>query len=235
MTELPIIAGLIASTIHVISGPDHLAAVTPLAIETKRKAWRIGSVWGLGHISAMLFIGMLYIVFQDLIPVGLISANSELLVGILLILLGLWALYSYYRGNAITAPRHLHLANGLSNYQRIGAEVHHQHDASPGQRIEKSSKRIYSSLGIGFVHGMAGINHFLLLLPALAFERQDQSVLYVGGFAIGTVMAMTIYTFFLGRIVLKSKQSRHISFNSIRLVSGLFTLFVGLYWTYLSA
>ena len=38
----PLFAGIIAAMLHVISGPDHLAAVTPFAIESKRKAWKIG-------------------------------------------------------------------------------------------------------------------------------------------------------------------------------------------------
>ena len=46
----PIIAGIIASMLHVISGPDHLAAVMPFAIESKKKAWKIGLFWGFGHI-----------------------------------------------------------------------------------------------------------------------------------------------------------------------------------------
>jgi len=45
-TDIPILAGLIMSMIHVISGPDHLAAVTPLSIDSKKKSWSIGFSWG---------------------------------------------------------------------------------------------------------------------------------------------------------------------------------------------
>ena len=41
-------AGIAASVLHVISGPDHLADFTPLAIETRRKVWKIGLFWVLG-------------------------------------------------------------------------------------------------------------------------------------------------------------------------------------------
>ena len=45
-TTFPLTAGLIASILHVIAGPDHLAAVAPFAIESKRKAWKIGLFLG---------------------------------------------------------------------------------------------------------------------------------------------------------------------------------------------
>ena len=40
----PLTAGLIASILHVITGPDHLAAVMPFAVESKKKAWKIWTV-----------------------------------------------------------------------------------------------------------------------------------------------------------------------------------------------
>ena len=38
--SFPFIAALIASILHVITGPDHLAAVIPFAIESSKKAWK---------------------------------------------------------------------------------------------------------------------------------------------------------------------------------------------------
>ena len=35
--------------LHVIMGPDHVAAVLPFVIEAKRKAWKIGLFWGIGQ------------------------------------------------------------------------------------------------------------------------------------------------------------------------------------------
>ena len=55
----PLFAGIIAAVLHVISGPDHLAAVTPFAVESKKKAWKIGLFWGFGHIGGMLLIGII--------------------------------------------------------------------------------------------------------------------------------------------------------------------------------
>ena len=68
-----IVLGMVAAIAHVLMGPDHLAAVTPLVFDAKRKYWRVGFLWGLGHILGMLLIGILFYFFKDIIPVDIIS------------------------------------------------------------------------------------------------------------------------------------------------------------------
>jgi len=78
------ITGFIASMAHVVTGPDHLAAVTPLAIDSRKKSWIIGFSWGLGHTIGMLLIGGLFILFKEFLPVEAISKHSETVIGFLL-------------------------------------------------------------------------------------------------------------------------------------------------------
>ena len=66
---LTFLTGFIASVAHVATGPDHLAAVTPLAIDSRKKSWMIGFSWGLGHTVGMLLIGALFLVFKKFLPV----------------------------------------------------------------------------------------------------------------------------------------------------------------------
>src|SRR5512139_3398623 len=98
---LQLVTGILASSVHVITGPDHLAAVTPLAIENRQKAWHIGLFWGIGHVLGMLLIGLLFIIFKELINVEKISGYSEYLVGIVLVGIGLWAI--------VKTLRHFHI------------------------------------------------------------------------------------------------------------------------------
>ena len=93
ITSFPLLFGLLASLAHVFAGPDHLAAIGPLAINTTRRPWLIGVAWGLGHLTGMLMIGVLFFYLKELIPVEFISANSERFVGLLLIFIGLWSIY----------------------------------------------------------------------------------------------------------------------------------------------
>ena len=90
-------AGLLASMLHVLTGPDHLAAATPFALESERKAWKIGLLWGIGHLVGMMAIGVLFIIFKEFIPIESISNYSEQLVGLVLISIGLWHFIKYSR------------------------------------------------------------------------------------------------------------------------------------------
>lgn len=233
MLDLPLFAGITAAVLHVISGPDHLAAVTPLAIETRRKVWKIGLLWGLGHLSGMLLIGLLFILFRQYIPLEEISEHSEQLVGVVLIIVGLWALFNIFYKNK--NHKHPHVHDGEEPYIHVHT---HEHESSKLEHSHphtmKIKQNLWSSFGIGVLHGLAGIAHFILLLPVLGFESQTDSLQYILGFGLGTVLAMTIYTSLLGKITNYTKKQNNKSlFQTIRLSGGLFALVIGVYWLYL--
>lgn len=229
-----LLAGIAASVLHVVSGPDHLAAVTPLAIETRRKVWKIGLFWGFGHLTGMLMIGVLFLLFREYFPLEKISEHSEQLVGVVLIAVGLWALFSiFYKGKN---HKHPHVHDGEEPYIHVHK---HEHDESKLNHSHAHSKKLkqnqWSSFGIGVLHGLAGIAHFILLLPVLGFENQLDSLQYIFGFGLGTVLAMTVYTFLLGQMAIYSKNTNSKTlFRNIRLTGGSFAIAIGIYWVYLS-
>lgn len=106
---LALIGGLAAGFFHVLAGPDHLAAVAPLAVDGERAAWRAGVSWGLGHTAGVLLVGLLLLAFRELIPVEALSAVSERVVGVALVGVGLWGLW-----RARAANPHLHLPSAPS-------------------------------------------------------------------------------------------------------------------------
>ena len=67
--SLPLIFGFFAASLHVLSGPDHLAAIAPLALHVRFRTWMVGMLWGAGHLIGMLVIGTLFFYFKELIPV----------------------------------------------------------------------------------------------------------------------------------------------------------------------
>ncbi|MGH1387887.1 sulfite exporter TauE/SafE family protein [Kordia sp.] len=231
--NLPIIAGTLASMLHVISGPDHLAAVTPLVIETKRKAWKIGLFWGIGHLLGMLLIGVLFILFKDIIPIETISEYSEQLVAIVLIGVGLWAFYRIFNEKKRHQLPHVHTET--ETYAHID-EHEYNHKESHQHTHDKIVKQnVLSSLGIGFLHGLAGVAHFLLLLPVLGFKDNFDGAQYIIGFAVGTVLAMSAYALILGKLASYSKHQHNGNFfKGIRFAGGLFAIVIGFYWLYLS-
>lgn len=234
LVAIPLFAGIAASILHVVLGPDHLAAVTPLAIESRRKVWKIGLFWGFGHLLGMLLIGLLFLLFREFIPLEKISEHSEQLVGIVLIAVGLWALFSiFYKSKN---HKHPHVLDGDEPYIHVHEHNHETNKLDHSHAHDKKLKQnLWSSFGIGVLHGLAGIAHFILLLPVLGFENQLDSIQYIIGFGIGTVLAMTIYTYVLGKIASFSKgQKSAFIFTSVRITGGLFAIVIGVYWLYLS-
>src|SRR5258705_13346812 len=86
------IAGIFAGLIHVFSWPDHLAAIAPLVVKHRKRAWIAGLRWGIGHASGVVIVGLVSLAVRGVLPVDLISSWSDRLVGVLLIGIGLWAL-----------------------------------------------------------------------------------------------------------------------------------------------
>ena len=69
------LAGLAAGLIHVLSGPDHLAAVAPLA-GGRGRAWRAGFLWGLGHSGGVLAVGLLALALRGALPIDALSLHG---------------------------------------------------------------------------------------------------------------------------------------------------------------
>lgn len=225
----PLFAGIIAAMLHVISGPDHLAAVTPFAIESKKKAWKVGLFWGIGHLLGMLSIGVLFLLFKDLIPIEKISEHSEQFVGIILMLLGIWIFIRIFKEEKRHKHTHVHSKENpiIHKHQHIhNSEKKHNHSHP------KLRQGIIASLSVGFVHGLAGVAHFLLFLPVIGFTSKLDSTQYIIGFGIGTLVAMISFAMVIGRISAFSKQDHNDTFfKGIRLAGGLFAFVIGVYWT----
>ena len=226
---LPLTAALFTSMLHVISGPDHLAAVAPFVIESKKKAWKIGMSWSLGHLLGMMAIGVLFAVFGDFIPVETISQYSEQLVGLVLLGVGVAALYKIFRPKK--GHKHLHIHS--EHEPLIHSHEHdHSHEKSHIHSHPKSLRQSnYASFYIGILHGFAGIAHFLLFLPVLGFESNLDSITYILGFGIGIVVAMVSFAVVLGNVSALAKNGHNDQFfKGIRLAGGLFAIIVGIYW-----
>ena len=225
----PLFAGIIASVLHVLTGPDHLAAVSPFALESKKKAWKIGLFWGVGHLLGMLSVGLLFLLFKDLIPFGKISNYSEKFVGIILIGLGMWIFLKIFIEEKTHKHLHIHSNENLliHKHQHIHTtEKFHNH------KHPKLKQGIISATSVGFIHGLAGIAHFLLFIPVIGFSSKFDSLKYIIGFGIGTLIAMTSFTFVIGGISAFSKQDHNNTFfKGVRLTGGLFAFFIGIYWT----
>jgi len=178
---LIIAAGIGAGLVHVFSGPDHLAAIAPLAMKRVKSAWRTGMRWGIGHASGVAFVGILSLLLRGLLPVNLISNWSDRLVGAVLIGIGFWSLRK-----ALLIHTHAHHHEGETH------EHIHVHSRS-GAHVVKRHVHAHAAFGIGTLHGLSGSSHFLAIIPALAMPSTALAIVYLSCYGVGTVLAMMLF------------------------------------------
>ena len=182
---LILLTGSLAGLFHVLSGPDHLAAVAPLAVEDGRRGWLAGWTWGIGHATGVVVVAVLAILLRDALPpIDALSAWSERLVGAVLVAVGLWALRRSLR---VGPAAHRH-----------GPTVHDHLHVQGGPRWMRRLGHAHASFCLGVLHGLAGSSHFFGVLPALGLPTRGAALLYIGAFGVGTVVAMTAFAAAVG-------------------------------------
>jgi ABC-type nickel/cobalt efflux system permease component RcnA len=229
-----ILAGLTAGAVHVLAGPDHLAAVAPMAANGNGSPWRSGFLWGLGHAGGVLLVGFGAILLRGFLPIELLSEWSEALVGLVLIGIGAWGLWSARRQGVHTHEHahgdarhaHLHVHSLEPDRESEHAEEHdHPHG---GAHVHARTSGM--ALGVGILHGLAGSAHFLGVLPALALPTRVAAAVYVGSFGLGTVAAMTGFAALIGRLADQSAERGTRAYQRLLSVLGLLAIAVGIVW-----
>ena len=218
---IALFTGLIAGIIHVWSGPDHLTAIAPIAARTQKKSWVTGIRWGIGHTVGVSLIGGLFLLFREILPLDFISGWSEKLIGIMLIVIGIWGFRKVFQTRIHT---HTHNHDGVDHT--------HYHLHSNTKEHEKPSEHIHfhAALGIGILHGFAGSSHFIGILPALAFSTLTQSVTYIIAFGIGTILSMGVFSTVIGLLSEKFAFNNEKAYKWLLSVCSSSALLVGVFW-----
>lgn len=252
-----VFTGLAAGGMHVVTGPDHMAAVAPLAIDSKRKSWKAGLMWGIGHSMGAWTLAILAMIFREAIPVDLVSAWSERLVGVVLIGVGIWALRRALRGHLHS---HIHTHDGHSHAH---AHFHtHGHEpsiapTSPSSPPQSATQSVieghspcanpspspsgstlpghthsHGALGIGTLHGLAGTSHLLGVLPALALPTRADAAAYLLAFGLGSIVAMTTFASLCGLLATRGAARSRSIYRGFMIATSLFAVMLGVYWIY---
>jgi ABC-type nickel/cobalt efflux system permease component RcnA len=216
-------AGLLAGFLHVLAGPDHLAAVAPYAGAGRARAWRLGVRWGLGHASGVALVGLLSLLLREVLPLDALSAWSERAVGVVLIGIGLWGLHAALRKRLHT---HAHDHDG---------EPHaHVHFHTPGIAHEdaRAHRHGHAALAVGTLHGLAGSSHLLGILPALALPTRAAAVLYLLAFGMGTIAAMASFSSFIGLLGARAAVRGPSLYRSFLGLCSAAAIAVGGFWLF---
>ena len=213
---LTVITGALAGFFHVLTGPDHLAAVAPIAVADRARGWLAGWTWGLGHASGVVVVAVVAVLLRDVLPpIEVISAWSERLVGAALLVVGFWALR---RSARVQPAEHAH-----------GAVAHDHVHVQAGPVWLRRLGHAHASFCLGVLHGIAGSSHFFGVLPALALPTRGAALTYIAAFGAGTVCAMTAFAAAAG-IAGVSTRHRAAAHRMMMAVSALIAIVVGGVW-----
>ena len=147
---------------------DHIAAITDItSVQTSRwRGMRLGLLYAVGHGVTVAILGSAVIVFQLSLPHGM-DRIAERLVGLTLLVLGVYVLGSLFSGNS--APRsRFHLMTGVLRWIHWKMKGYgHNHNVPPPADTawNYNSKSV---LMIGAVHGLGAETPSQLMIFLLA-------------------------------------------------------------------
>lgn len=200
-------------------GTDHLMAVTTLARRgaSPGEVTRLGLRFGLGHMSVLLLLGSLALLWNFTVPL-VWESRAERLGGGLLILLGLWTLLEWLRdAGYIHSHQHQHALRDVAHthfHMHLGGEHPHRH------------VHAHFSTVLGALFALSGLRSLLLsVLPILQTRSLAWALIYILFFGVGIVVAMSAYGWAAG-LALRGWGQRH----WITLAVGTLSLGLGVYW-----
>jgi hypothetical protein len=221
-----ITAGLVAGIVHVLSGPDHLAAVAPLSASTGPGRWRAGLTWGIGHTGGVLVVGVLALLLRGVLPIDEISSWSERIVGLALVGVGVWTARLALRTRVHT---HAH-THGTRPHVHV-----HVHRAAPDAHRPAPAPPVphahtHASFGFGILHGLAGSSHVLGIVPALALPTRSASVAYLLAYGAGNIAGMTAFSSAIGYAAARAEGLGTSLYRGLLATCSVVAIAVGVFW-----
>ena len=221
---LTLASGLAAGALHVVGGIDHLAALLPLSVGQRRRAFGLGVRWGLGHSAGVLVIGALGVALRERLDLAAVGGWGERLVGVMLIGIGLLGIR---RAARLEAHVHRHQHDGEAHSH---LHVHGPRDAHVGESPAPLHRHRHTAFFAGTVHGVAGTAHVLGVLPALALPTLAASGGYLAAFAVGTILAMGAFASLVGMGSERAAGRAPSRLRGLLGAAGAAAVLVGLVW-----
>jgi hypothetical protein len=204
-------AGLAAGCLHTLAGADHLAALTPLTIgRSHLKASLLGALWGFGHSTGQLILGLLMVILKDrftaLVPA--LSKWGGTTVGLTLLAIGAMGIYeSFFEEH--DDKDHSSAATSTASISSVGDAFTNGVEVQTGGLLAvKDERRGFglATFATGIVYGLQP-DALFVIVPALALPTKLAAVAYILMFVVGTVAAMGAYTGMIGATSAAIKRS----------------------------
>ena len=207
------------------SDPDHLAAVTTLIASEKerhrvRKAGIMGFLWGLGHGTTLVLIGLPLVLLNQYLP-EVVGKVAEVAIGCIIVLLAARLLVRWRRG---LYHVHVHTHDGGEAHRHVHT---HAQDESHGHPHRLPKRTPLSSYGVGLVHGIGGSGGLtLLLISTISDKIQATGALLL--FAAGTAVSMALLSTAFGLVIADGPLARN--FERVAPVLGVLSMAFGVWY-----
>ena len=204
------------------SDPDHLAAVTTLIASEEdhgkvRKAGLMGLVWGAGHGTTLVLIGIPLVLFNRYLP-EVVQQAAEALIGAIIILLAVRLLLRWRRG---LFHVHAHTHDGEPHRHL------HSHARDDAHEHAHAKRTPLGAYGVGLVHGIGGSGGLtLLLLSTISDKTQATGALLL--FAVGTAVSMALLSTAFGLAIAGGPVGRN--FERVAPVLGVLGVAFGAWY-----
>ncbi len=217
MNAFPLLLTIYAGFAHAFEA-DHLLAVSNIV--SRRNSIRLslkdGIYWGLGHTSTILLIGILVLLFRVNISAQYFH-YLEAIVGIMLIVLGLYRLKKLLPVKKIIIHTHPHEHDEGGEHQHL-----HVHIGSPSKHSHQHSL----AYGVGLVHGLAG-SGALIVMVMIQIKEPMNGLLYLLIFGIGSIGGMLIAAGLFSIPFSKKMMKARALQSSLIIISALLCLIYG--------
>jgi high-affinity nickel permease len=207
------------------SDPDHLAAVTTLIASEEerhwvRKAGTMGLLWGLGHGTTLVLIGLPLVLLNQYLP-EIVAKIAEFAIGCIIVLLAVRLLVRWRRGFYHV---HVHTHDDGEAHRHVHSHVR---DESHGHAHRAPKRTPLSSYGVGLVHGIGGSGGLtLLLISTISDKAQATGALLL--FAAGTAVSMALLSTALGLVIAGGPLARN--FERLAPVLGVLSMAFGAWY-----
>ena len=198
---------------------------------TRWEAIRLGTLYALGHGLVVIALGVAALSFGALLPEWLDPIMGRL-VGITLVGLGVWVLYSVYRyavgGEAFRLrSRWMLVFDGVRySWRRLQARLHGHEHVEP---LEMSSYGNRTAFGVGVIHGIGAETGTQVLIIAAVGGAASAGLgipmlfAFVAGLLISN-LAIVIFS----TVGFVASQTRERVYVAVGFVAGVFSLVLGL-------
>jgi len=201
---------------------DHLAAVSTIVTQRRgvARAAVVGASWGAGHLLALWMVALPVLLFRVQVPPS-VEIGLESLVALVLVLIGVEALWNLWRGAHLHV--HVHEHDGHQHWHphfHAGAGAGHD----PAGHASHAMRR---PLLVGMLHGLAGSAALLILVVART-ESIAGGLLYVLAFGVGSVAGMVAMSAVLSLPLHVAARRFAYADRAVRALAALFSLGFGL-------